>query len=350
MRAPWAWGRSPLTLPVIAEEGGSRAHPCLVHLVRAANGLDSLRDFAEALRRYPPGIDHELVLAMKGFASEADAAPYLAEVADLAPKALFFADRGFDLGVYFECAARLRSGRYCFVNSHARPQVDGWMAKLNSALDRPGVGMTGATGCWSSSHSWLTYAMGLPSVYRYLMPPRRLTRDKILEIERERMGVERRSAAEYLEARLTTIVRIPEELFGFEPFPSVHLRNTAFMLNHNVLAAMRLFTIRHKMDTYALESGRDNMTKQVKEMGLSVLVVDRDGVAYAPPDWYRSRTLWQGDQEGLLVVDNQTAFYARGDADRRRVLSAFGWGLHAAPGPPCPEGSLDDLAADVQFV
>src|ERR1700733_12848664 len=136
MRPPWAWRRIPLPLPKRSGEAGAPARPCLVHLVRAANGTDALRGFAQALRRHPPGVEHELVLAMKGFTTAAAAAPYLDEVRDLEPLVLFFTDRGFDLGVYFAVAARLRRERYCFVNSYGRPLVDGWLAMLDAALDR----------------------------------------------------------------------------------------------------------------------------------------------------------------------------------------------------------------------
>jgi hypothetical protein len=66
-------------------------------------------------------------------------------------------------------------------------------------------------------------------------------------------------------------------------------------------------------------------------MGLRTLVVARDGEFYDHPEWARSRTLWQGDQEGLLIGDNQTRMYARGGIERRRLLSAFAWGRMADP-------------------
>ncbi len=122
---------------------------------------------------------------MKGFASRAQAAPYLQEAADLAPKALFFPDRGFDLGVYLALAARLRRDRYCFVNSHARPLVDGWLQKLDAALARPGVGQVGATGSWASMHSWVTSLLGGPSAYEGLFPARQAVRELLTEIQRE---------------------------------------------------------------------------------------------------------------------------------------------------------------------
>lgn len=330
MRAPWTWRRVPLVLPK-ASAPASAEPPCVVHLVRKLNGIDSLREFAEAYRRHPPGLDCELVLAMKGFASPADAQPYLREVADLAAEPLYFRDRGLDLGVYFAAAARLRRERYCFVNSHTRPRVDAWLAKLNAALDRSQVGMVGATGSWASVHSWITYSMGLPSSYRGVLPPLGLARRELQKIDLEQLGLEHRSRVARLRTRLRLLSQLPEELVDFRPFPTPHLRNTAFMVAHAVLAEMRLFVVRTKMDTYTLESGSLNVTRQVQEMGLRTLVVDCDGVSYEPRDWYRSGTLWQADQARLLSVDNRTRSYACGDIARRRVLAGLAWGLHAAP-------------------
>ncbi len=65
-----------------------------------------------------------------------------------------------------------------------------------------------------------------------------------------------------------------------------------------------------------------------------MLVADRDGAVYDQEQWPLSRTLWQRDQEGLMVADNQTRSYAHGDMERRRLLSAFAWGRQADPRPP----------------
>jgi hypothetical protein len=321
----------PLMLPA-ASPKTSAGPPCVVHLVRAANGIDSLREFAAAMRAHPPGVEHELVLAMKGFASHAEAAPYLEETADLDPTIEFFPDLGLDLGLLFGAVARLRRGRYCFVNSHTRPAAAGWLAKLDAALDPSDVGIVGATGCWLSSHSWLTYSMGLPSFYRGVLPPVRRTRRVLLEVDFEQQRIERRSMLDALRTRLGLLSQLPEELLAFAPFPAPHLRNTMLMVGHDTLRSLRLFAVRTKFDTYVLESGSLNMVSQLARRGLRALVVDSDGAAYEPPEWYRSGTYWQGRQERLLAIDNRTRSYERGGAERRRVLAALAWGLHADPG------------------
>ena len=255
----------------------------MIHLVRAANGIDSLREFAVAMRAHPPGVEHELVLAMKGFASRAEAAPYIEETADLDPTIEFFPDVGLDLGLLFGAVARLRRGRYCFVNSHTRPAAAGWLAKLDAALDLPDVGIAGATGCWLSSHSWLTYSMGLPSFYRGVLPPVRRTRRVLLEVDFEQQRIERRSKLDALRTRLDLLSQLPEELLAFAPFPTPHLRNTMLMVRHETLRSLRLFAVRTKFDTYVLESGSLNMVAQLACRGLRALVVDSAGTTMSPP-------------------------------------------------------------------
>ena len=63
-------------------------------------------------------------------------------------------------------------------------------------------------------------------------------------------------------------------------------------------------------------------------------MVDSEGTSFEETHWARSRTLWQGDQELLLVADNQTRIYARGSLERRGLLSSFAWGRQAEAGPP----------------
>ena len=332
MRSIWARRRSPLAIPATSGESPQDC-TCLVHLVREVNGLGSLRGFANALRVHPPGIEHELVLAMKGFTSPSQARPYLDEVSDLQPSALFFPDQGFDLAVYFAVAARLRRDRYCFVKSQCRPLVDGWLRKLDAALDQPGVGQVGATGAWLSRRSMMLYLLGLPSAYRKLLPVPAVGREHFLAAQREHGPNERALSARSIAARAKALPNAPQELLGFDPFPAPHLRSTAFMIRHKALAGLRLDAAETKLNALALECGRDSITRQLERSGLSSLVVDRAGAAYPCDQWHRSYTFMQGEQEGLLVAENHTDFYAAGDLDRRRFLSRCVWGERADPFP-----------------
>jgi hypothetical protein len=127
---------------------------------------------------------------------------------------------------------------------------------------------------------------------------------------------------------------MPEQLLRFESFPAHHVRTNAFMIERATLTALRIGRLNRKMDAYLLESGRRSLTRQVQRLGLRTLVVARDGAFYDHEDWPRSLTLWQGDQEGLMIADNQTRTYANGGIERRSLLSAFAWGGLADPSPP----------------
>ena len=317
------------------------ARTCVVHLVRQANGPEPLAAFLDSWRRCEPGVECDLVLALKGFAGAQEAEPYLAAAHDLKAEALFFADQGLDLGTYFSAAARLRRERYCFLNSYSELLVEGWLSKLEAALAQPQVGIAGASGSWASTHSWVTYLLGMPSSYRGLLPERRVARDAFLAIELERSGEQARTLRASLSAKLRTPPLMLEQILAFEAFPAYHLRTNAFIIGHDLLARLRLHAIRRKMDAYVLENGRSSITRQVQRLGLRTLVVDRAGASYDHREWDRSYTLWQGEQEGLLVADNQSRSYAQGAAARRSILSTFAWGDRA---DPCGAGDAGALA------
>jgi hypothetical protein len=290
--------------------------------------------FLDSWRSPPPEADCDLVLAMKGFDGARQAESCLASARNLAPTALFFSDEGFDLGVYVAAAAQLRRDRYCFLNAYGDLLIEDWLAKLEAALREPEVRMAGATGSWASTHSWVTYSLGLPSAYRGLLPERYAARRAFLAIQFGRTGESRRSGWRSLGPKLGSLPEMLQQFLAFERFPTCHLRTNAFMISHATLARLRLPPIRGKMDAYRLENGRSSITRQVQNLGLRTVVVDRGGASYDHDEWDRSYTLWQGDQEGLLVADNQTRSYPRAGEDRRKLLSAFAWGSRADPRVP----------------
>ena len=230
-------------------------------------------------------------------------------------------------------ARTLQRARYCFLNSYSRVLADDWLAKLDTALSHPGVGLVGATGSWASPRSQALYAKGLPTAYRAAFTDRRSTRDQFRELQRER-GESAGGRLAGLREELNTWRATLQAVRAFPSFPSPHLRTNAFMIRGRTLEQLRLRRTRSKLHAYRLESGRRSITRQVSQLGLRVLVVDAEGTTFEPQEWDRSQTFWQHDQEGLMVADNQTNVYARGDRDRRELLSRYAWGARADPVEP----------------
>jgi hypothetical protein len=312
---------------------------CLVHLVWAPLGTERLARFLEACRRNDPGVPHRLLVLWNGFSAQDDLGPWRALLADAEYEQLHLQRPVLDLAAYRQAAAGVSAERYCFTNSYSEPTTPGWLGMLDAALSTPRTGLVGATGSWASTRSWMAHVLRLPSAYRGVMPEPKEAMAGMMEIEADRVGgpgptVEQRSTLGTARARLLTLAEIPRQTVPFERFPAYHVRTNAFMVSAEVLARLRWREVREKYDTYLMENGRRSITRQVQRMGLRTLVVDRAGVGYEPQQWPASRTFWQGDQEGLLVADNQTRSYAEADADRRRLLSTFAWGPRADPTLP----------------
>jgi hypothetical protein len=308
----------------------------LVYLVWGPLGVQPLRSFLDAYRRYVSGASHELIIAFNGVAGEHHEGPAAAtrtalvdELEDVEHRLVELERPMLDLAAYFELARRLEHERLCFVNSHSEPLLDGWLALLAAPAGEPGVGATGATGSWASQSSHVRYILGLSGPYAkaYGRGDRERTKrlfaawapaaDDGTAASEDRAPAERQRRQPLKAALL---------IAGQPSFPAAHLRSNAFLLNRELMLRIKPGRLADKTGTYLLESGRHSITRQLQAMGLRVLVAACDGCTYAPPDWAASRTFWQGDQENLIVADNQTRAYQQADAEVRRLLSVHAWG------------------------
>jgi hypothetical protein len=309
----------------------------LVHLVWGPLGPAPLREFLSSCRRHAAGEEHELVVLFNGVGDE-QRRVLSAELEGVEHRLLTLPAPVQDIAAYAYAAAELEHERVCFLNSYSQPLAAGWLAALARALDRPEAGIVGASGSWASVRSGTLNGLFLPNPYRGVVPARRVAREQLLAIELERAGEapapdERpsRTLLGSVMATLRTLPAMPEQLLRFESFPAHHLRTNGFMAERALFAGLRIGAVKRKMDAYLLESGSHSLTRQVQKLGLRALVVARDGSVYDQQQWPASRTLWQGEQEGLLIADNQTRMYANGGIERRRLLSAFAWGPRADP-------------------
>jgi hypothetical protein len=318
----------------------------VVHLVWGPLGPRPLREFLASYRRHPAGAEHELVVLLNNVSDEQRSA-LTAELDRTEHRVLELDTPVQDLAAYIQAAERLEHERVCFLNSYSEILSDDWLGKLKRALDQPDAGLVGATGSWASLHSAVLNAFLLPNPYRGVVPKRSIAREQMRAIELELELVRTqdyetavpaqlppRSLANSVISTLKAFRPMPEQLFRFEPFPAHHLRTNAFMLDRLAFLGLRLGRVQNKQDAYRLESGRNSFTRQVQRQGRRTLVVARDGSYYDHERWSESRTLWQGEQEGLLIADNQTRTYTNGDFDRRRLLSSFAWGRQADPRSP----------------
>lgn len=279
----------------------------VVYLAWAPFGLAVVDQFVAAYRRHPAGVPHRLVVALNGYPDEAARAATLGRF-DGVPHDAFVVPRPMqDLAVYRAVARAASTPFVCFLNSYSTPLADGWLAKLAAHARRPLVGLVGATGSWDTLYPTFAYAGGFAEPFPRGLRPRKWA------------GWARRARR-----WLPHVVRTKRQ---FRPFPNPHIRTNAFMIERDLFLTLDAGPLATKRDAYRFEHGRRSMTAQVTSLGLAALVVGRDGAAYLSDGWMASRTYRSGDQENLLVADNQTRAYADGDAATRRDLTWLAWGV-----------------------
>jgi hypothetical protein len=314
----------------------------VVHLVWGPLGVSPLRRFLDSYRRHPAGVEHELVVLFNNVSDELW--PELAaELEQLEHGVMTIDEPVQDLPAYLQAAGRLNHDHLCFLNSYSEILASDWLAKLSSTLMQRNVGLVGATGSWASLRSSALNTLMLPNPYKAIMP-RRHEGERFDAVDLAMRGKTvigaqpsshapstGRSLAKAAVATFKALPSIPEQILKFPSFPAHHLRTNALMVERRTFTFLKANSIKRKIDAYAMESGRASVTRQIAEQGLQTLIVDRDGNVYQPQQWPDSHVFWQGNQEKLLVADNQTAAYTDGDFDRRRMLSIFAWGAEAQP-------------------
>lgn len=305
------------------------ADTVVVHLVWAPLGPQTLARFLDSYRLHDAGAPHRLVVLLNGFRSDDELGPWRELLAGMQHEELRLERPLLDLAAYREAALRIQARRYCFVNSHSVVRAAGWLAALERALGRPGVGTAGASGSWGSRASHDRYSNGLGGPHAAIFDDLRSTNEVFAQLTADD---QQPSASEgYLTLRWRAAANLARNLAGFTSFPAPHLRTNCFLIDRALWLRVSKPAPANKLAAYRLESGRRSITNKLRRMGLRVIVVGRDGGEFEPQDWPESDTFWQGAQQNLLVSDNQTSTYERGGAQTRLVLSRYAWGPRAAP-------------------
>jgi hypothetical protein len=306
---------------------------CVVHLARHSNGLDPYERFLGSYRRHSASAPHELAIVLKGFGDERASKPYRELAADICQHWLEVPDDSLDLGAYKLAALSLAHRQLVFANSFSVICDDGWLRIMSSAANSERVGAVGATGSWASQASYLRFELALGGPYRRVFADRVATIRTLASLSpNQPVPVPVRGP---VRGAVFGGRALAKHAISFASFPCPHLRTNCFLIDRDLWLRLCSTVPTDKDAAYRFESGRRGMTARLKAMGLRVLVAGRDGRGYDSSEWPASGTFWQGNQENLLVEDNQTRAYQHGDPAVRRALSGFAWGELAAPDVAC---------------
>lgn len=265
----------------------------VVHLVVKSYGEEAFDKFAKSYQQHPAGRPHDLIIAAKQFADEADFAPFARHLKGRPFRLVLMPDEGIDLGTYFTLAKAESYPHYCFLNSLSEILVDGWLNKLMAALENGCCGVAGTSGSCRSVSSGVRrmHYAGVPQALQKL-----------------------RGWLGFLHVAMT-----------YPPFPNPHLRTNGFVIARDTVLRLKLPKFVTKPDTSIFESGWGNLSRQIWKMGLKVLVVGADGQSHDVQDWASSGTFWAGNQAGLLVADKQTRLFDDASEEYKCQLNREAW-------------------------
>ena len=229
----------------------------------------------------------------------------------------------------------------CFINTYTEIVADGWLAALDRHASKPQVGVAAAMGSFeslSSSMALVQAAMRRHALMLLVHDPGLATYYSFVASGLSvRTGSWKRTAYErarqFLYLAYRCFSKNTAAALGFPSFPNPHVRTNGFMMSRERFLETHERAFQTKWDAYAFESGPNGLTAQLRRKNLETIVVDRHGRGYGVEDWCRSGTFRMGDQENLLLTDNQTRGFAGLSPGHRATFVRMTWGDYLQSSP-----------------
>ncbi|MBU3619953.1 hypothetical protein [Polynucleobacter sp. JS-Fieb-80-E5] len=335
----------------------------VVYLARCADGLDAFARFVNSYKNHPAGIDHKLVIIYKGFESSESLEQAKLIFKDVLHDQIFLEDVGFDIGSYFEASKVITSEYLCFLNTHSEISADDWLKLMMQAATKDEIGLTGAMGSYESLMQswkliqmfyWLFYMKGYvcpENIYEYYRKFTEYLPVGDLKISRGRGPIMKlknyyhnwvlaRAVSNTFKEfemhwqQLLMPGKMFEDLATIEKFPNAHIRSNGFLVKNAILKKLNILRIQTKSDACLFESGPQSMTNVIKNLGLKVVIVGKNGTIYDEENWWDSHTFRQGDQSNLLISDNHTRAFMDMECKNKFLHNYLTWGNLGAHNPP----------------
>ncbi|WP_426441699.1 hypothetical protein [Bradyrhizobium genosp. P] len=299
----------------------------VAYLYRYSESEDHARRFIEGLRRFPAGVPHQLHVLFKGFPDHQSLERAQNVFKGVAFNSIEVDDFGYDVGSYLKAARQASNRRLVFLNTFSFVQSANWLAHLSRALDRPDVGIAGATGSWLARPTGyevqvlLILSSFMRTATRLFNHGKTAESSDLAYQAAPRPITTVRQALRYAHAPIAYV----NILRHYSRHPNPHIRTNAFMVERKLFLSLKFPPLKTKEQAYQFESGRRSMTNQIIARGLTPVVVGRDGKIFNIEEWQQSSTLWRNEQENLLVSDNRTREYAEAHPEFKRLLENLAW-------------------------
>ncbi len=284
----------------------------IIYISYVPYGPSCLENFLQSYIANKPLINHSLHIVIKDWGDDTQLLLFkeiLNSYGIEHTKHLTDKEDGSDISTYFSMAKKIKSDYFVFFNTHTKILHKNWLQYFIDNITKPGVGAIAATGTWGD-------ATLKKRMFRLL------------------------KKCTILKVSFNEIKQLIFYYYNYYPTLKPHIRTNAFMIESKILSKLvfhkvspsflRIFmrgksTNRAIQQAVCFEHGRKSMCVQIESMNLHTLVVGADGRGYKQPEWCSSKIFLSGNQENLLIADNQTEKYATGKDSLRKYLRFCAW-------------------------
>jgi hypothetical protein len=321
------------------------------YLARHAEGTSNILQFINSYKQHRSGSKHDLVIIWKGFESHNESKKEVMDNLDgVHFQSISIMDEvGSDVTAYRLAVDQLPHNTFCFLNTFSQIVTDDWLKILLGGFAESGQGLAGASG---SSESFLDSFKKINRVlwlcrqnipYNHQLALEwgheivkftpdwlnRSNRTKLIEKIKYILG-NRPSFSSKLETEFERIwnteIMTSDSLKGFASypnFPNPHIRSNAFIVDRETFVRALPTLPTTKYQCLQFESGCNSLTNIAIKGGIRPLVVGRNGQLYPLNQLKNSSTFRIGNQENLLVTDNQTRIFSAFSKAQQRMFTSL---------------------------
>ena len=275
----------------------------LIYLARINKNIiqseEKINTFLKSFKKYDKGINCNLYFFIKSKSNYKISRKLIKIINSHKFKIHTIDDESFDVYSYFEIAKKLDEEYLCFLNTSSEILSNFWLKKLYLCVQKKNVGMCGCTG---SKYGW-----DFRFSTKYLVSKQDFLLYPFVIIKKF----------------LSTLIRIQ----GYTKNNFYHLRTNAFIIKKDLY--IDYFKNKKKpffkFQAHLIESGKISLSQYIKNKGLKLYIVGKNGINYDILDWKLSNTFRFNNQTNLMILDNQSKFYLNASEKLKRKLEAASW-------------------------
>lgn len=275
----------------------------VAYLVWVPFGINTYHSFLQSYLKHKAGAEHTLLLLFNGVKNATDIDTFFELTNNSLNEKYDFLifEKGQDMEVYQLSCNMVNFDKILFLNSYSKFNASNWL-KIYIDNFTDSVGMIGASASYQSIYS------------------------SVFDSNKIYWEFDKNFRHNYRKYKLFLKVFFYWR-FYFKPFPSPHIRATAYMIRReDYIRVKNNFPLRNKLDAYKVECGYNSITNQLLKMGYKVGIVNLDGKYFDLSDAKLSNTFRVNNQEKLLISDKQTDWYENANEADKLHLKRLAWG------------------------